>query len=606
MNIKHLSFLFRMYWDHTKRLLNVSAEGLIFVASVASLFVVIYQFGFTSSERITHLLQEGRLYILLAFFVGISLRYLTNFKEVIQEKLLYLDISIYFLLFAVLSATLFFKEIISQSLPYLSFLSEPLFVYILLLLLSAIHLSRQAFTLLESRIKPSLLFLLSFVFMILVGAGLLMLPNAVTRPIHFVDALFTATTSVCVTGLTTVDVATSFTRTGHIIIMFLIQIGGIGVMTFTSFFALSFMGHSSFSSKMALKDMLNEDHINGLFRVILNILFVTLCIEGAGAYLIYLDIQGTFPGGTEEEIFYAVFHAVSAFCNAGISTLSGNMYDPLVAHQYDLHIWISFLIIFGGLGFPIVFNYLKLLRHLLVNGFRMLTGQQKYYIHTPRIININTYIVVISTLLLVVSGTIFYYLLEMNNTLAGLPLKGRVANAFLGAVTPRTAGFCVADMETLTTGTLMLTFIWMIIGAAPMSTGGGLKVTTVSVALFTAHNAVRGKENVEVRKREISSATIRRAFAIIVLYFGWLGLAVWALSITEKGVSVFTLIFETVSALSTVGLSLNFSPLLSTSGKLIIILTMLVGRIGILTFFISCYKEYRKKNYAYPQENILM
>lgn len=606
MNIKHLQFIFHMYWGNIKNLLNILAEGIILVASIASLFVVIYQFGFKYSQEVTHLLHEGRLYILSAFFIGITLRYAVRFKEVIQEKMLYIDIGIYFLLFAVLSNTVFFKSAMHQSLPYLSFLSEPLFVYFLILLLSAIHLSRQTFTLLQSHIKPSLLFLLSFVFVILVGAGLLMLPNATVHRIHFVDALFTATTSVCVTGLTTVDVATTFTRTGHIIIMLLIQIGGVGVMTFTSFFALSFMGHSSFSSKMVLKDMLNEDHINGLFRVILNILFVTLFIESVGAYLIYIDIKGSLPGGTQEELFYAIFHAVSAFCNAGISTLSGNMYDPLVIHKYNLHIWIALLIIFGGLGFPIVFNYLKLLRHLLVNGFRILVGQQKHYIHTPRIININTYIVVISTLVLLIGGTGFYYLLEMNHTLAGLPLKGQLANAFLGAVTPRTAGFCVADMGTLTNGTLMLTLILMIIGAAPMSTGGGLKVTTVCVALFTAHNIVRGKENVEVRKREIAPSTLRRAFAIIVLYFCWLGIAVWILSITEKDVSVFTLTFEVVSALSTVGLSLNFSPLLSMTGKLIIITTMLVGRIGILTFFISCYKEYQKKNYTYPQENILM
>ena len=305
-------------------------------------------------------------------------------------------------------------------------------------------------------------------------------------------------------------------------------------------------------------------------------------------------------------MFYAVFHAVSAFCNAGISTLSGNMYDPLVAQKYNLHVWIALLIVFGGLGFPIVFNYLKLLRHLLVNTFKIVIGQQKHYIHTPRIININTYIVMISTLVLLAGGTFFYYLLEIDNTLAGLPFRGQLANAFLGAVTPRTAGFCVADMVTLTTGTLMLTLILMIIGAAPMSTGGGLKVTTVCVALLTAHNAARGKENVEIRKREISPETIRRAFATIVFYFCWLGAAVWILSITEKDVPVFTLIFEVVSALSTVGLSLNFSPLLSISGKLVIIFTMLVGRIGILAFFISFYKEYKKKNYTYPQENILM
>lgn len=606
MDIKQLQFSFRIYWASIKGLLNLMAEGIILIASIASLFVLIYQFGFNYSVYVTYMLDQVKEYTLLAFFTGITIRYITKFKEIIQEKMLYLDISIYFFLFAVLSGKVFFKEAIHQSLPYLNFLTEPSFVYLLLMLLSAIHLSRQTFTLLQSHIKPSLLFLLSFVFVILVGAGLLMLPNATVHSINFVDALFISTTSVCVTGLTTVDVATTFTQTGHIIIMFLIQIGGIGVMTFTSFFALSFMGHSSFSSKMILKDMLNQDQTSGLFRVILNILFVTLFIESVGAYLIYLDIRGALPGGMREEVFYAVFHAISAFCNAGISTLSGNMYDPLVANKYDLHVWIALLIILGGLGFPIVFNYLKLLRHLIINSFKILIGRQKHYIHTPRIININTYIVVIMTLTLLVGGTFFYYILEMDHTLAGLPLKGKLANAFLGAVTPRTAGFCVADMSTLTSGTLMLTLILMVIGAAPMSTGGGLKVTTVCVALLAAHNTARGKENVEIRRRELSSATIRRAFAIIVFYFCWLALSVWLLSVTEKGASLFTLTFEAVSALSTVGLSLNFSPLLSTPGKLIIICTMLIGRIGILTFFISFYKEYKKKNYTYPQENILM
>ncbi|MCD8267257.1 MAG: potassium transporter [Parabacteroides sp.] len=420
--------------------------------------------------------------------------------------------------------------------PYLDFLSHPLFIYIMILVLSVIHLSRQTFTLMQTRIKPSLLFLLSFIIVILVGAGLLMLPNATTRPIHFVDALFTATTSVCVTGLTTVDVATTFTHIGQIIIMILIQIGGIGVMTFTSFFALSFMGHSSFTSKMVLKDMLNEERISGLFRVLLNILFVTFFIEGVGAYFIYMDIRGTLPGSTlHDDLFFAVFHAISAFCNAGISTLSGNMCDPLVAHNYNLHIWISLLIVFGGLGFPIVFNYLKLLRHFIVNTFMVATRLQKRYIHTPRIINIHTYIVVISTLILIGGGMFFYYLFEMNNTLAGLPLKGKLADVLLGAVTPRTAGFAVADMGALRPVTLMLTLILMVIGAAPMSTGGGLKVTTVFVAFLTAFNVAREKEKVEVRKREISLSTIRRAFATIVLYFLFASLAVWILSYTEEG-----------------------------------------------------------------------
>lgn len=607
MDIKHIQFTCRMYWTSMKGILNIFAEGLILLASIASLFVLIYQFGFQQTSETIHHLYLSRIYILLAFFIGITLRYIVRFGEIIQEKLLYLDISIYFLLFAVLSAKAFFREMIQQSLPYLYLLSKPLFVYTLMLLLSMIHLSRQTFTLMQTRIKPPLLFLLSFTFVILIGAGLLMLPNATTRPIHFVDALFTATTSVCVTGLTTVDVATTFTRIGHVIIMILIQIGGIGVMTFTSFFALSFMRHSSFTSKLVLKDMLNEDHIGGLFRVILNILFVTFFIEGIGAYFIYMDIRDVLPGATmQDNIFFAIFHAVSAFCNAGISTLSGNMCDPTVVHNYNLHIWISLLIILGGLGFPIVFNYLKLLKHFIINAFMMTIGQQKHYIHIPRIINIHTYIVVISTLVLIVGGMFFYFLFEMNNTLADLPLKGKLADSLLGAVTPRTAGFNVANMDALRPITLMLTLILMVIGAAPMSTGGGLKVTTVFVAIATALNVSREKEKVEIRKREISPTTIRRAFATIVFYSIFASLIVWILSYTEEGTPLFTLTFEVVSALSTVGLSQNFTPMLSMTGKLILICTMLIGRIGVLTFIVSFMREYKKRDYTYPQENILM
>lgn len=606
MSLKNIYFSFLIYWGKLKGALTFLSESIILLASLATFFVLVYQFGFDQTPSSVHLLRLARLYILLGFFIGITLRYVVRFKEIIQEKMLYVDISIYFLLFAVLSSKLFFKRIMAESLPYLSFLSEPLFVYILLLLLSTIHLSRQAFTLMQSRIKPSLLFLLSFVFVILVGSGLLMLPNATNEGIHFIDALFIATTSVCVTGLTTVDVATVFTPVGHLIILILIQIGGIGVMTFTSFIALSFMSKSSFSSKMMLKDMLNEDQIGGLFRVILNILFVTVLIEGIGAYLIYTDIKGTFPGGREQDVFFSLFHAVSAFCNAGISTLNGNLAAPMVVDKYNFHFWIALLIIFGGIGFPILFNYLKLIHYSFINGVKVLLRQQPYYIHSPHIIHVQTYIVVVSTAVLLIAGTAFYLFFEMDNTLLALPWKGKLADAFLGAVTPRTAGFNVTDMTQLTHPTLVLTLILMVIGASPMSTGGGVKVTTVFVALLTTLNVVRQKERVEIRGREIASGTLRRAFAIITLYFLWAGLTVWVLSYTEHNASLFTLLFEVTSALSTVGLSLDFTPHLSDVGKIIIICTMLVGRIGVLTFFMSFSKDYRRKNYTYPQENILM
>ncbi len=606
MNLKNIYFSWLIYWGKMKDLLNGIAEAIILLASLASFFVLIYQFGFAQTPDSIHILERSRPFILLAFFTGITLRYAVKSQEIILEKLLYLDISIYFLLFAVLSSQLFFKEAMARSLPYLSFLTEPLFVYLLLLSLSTIHLSRQAFTLMQARVKPPLLFLLSFVFVILVGTGLLSLPNATTHGISLVDALFTSTTSVCVTGLTTVNIATGFTRIGHIIIMVLIQIGGIGVMTFTSFFALSFMGKSSFTSKMMLKDMLNENKTGGLFRVILNILFVTSLIEGAGAYLIYMDIHDSLPGSVGDKIFFSAFHAISAFCNAGISTLPDNLYDPMVAHTYDFHLWIALLVVFGGLGFPIVFNCLKLLHHSLMNGIKISLGRQKHYVHVPRIINIQTYIVVTTTLFLLLAGTILYLGFESDNSLRDLPWKGKLIESFFGSAIPRTAGFSIVDIDAMRPPTLIMTILFMAIGAAPMSTGGGLKVTTVFVALATAFNVARGKEKVEIRKREISQQTIRRAFATIILYLAWMAMATWALSCTESDPRLFALFFEICSALSTAGMSMDLTPSLTPVGKIIVICTMLVGRIGILAFVVGFCKEYTKKNYTYPQENILM
>ena len=184
MNLKNIYFSWLIYWGKMKGLLNGIAEAIILLASLASFFVLIYQFGFVQTPDSVHILERSRPFILLAFFTGITLRYVVRFQEIIQEKMLYLDISIYFLLFAVLSSKIFFKDAIAHSLPYLSFLTKPLFVYVLLLLLSTIHLSRQTFTLMQTRIKPSLLFLLSFVFVILVGAGLLSLPDGRVVPGH--------------------------------------------------------------------------------------------------------------------------------------------------------------------------------------------------------------------------------------------------------------------------------------------------------------------------------------------------------------------------------------------------------------------------------------
>ena len=582
------------------------AEVIILLSALASLFTLVYRFGFEHTKANFQLIAQLRIGLLLAFFTGITLRYLTRFHEIIQERMFYTDIGIYTFLLAVLSAKVFFPQVIAESLPYLSFFGEPLCAYLLLLLLSVIHLSRQVFSLIQSYIKPSLLFLSSFVCVILIGTGLLMLPNATTAGISFIDALFMATTSVCVTGLATLDVSTAFTEVGQTIILLLVQIGGIGVMTFTSFFALSFMGKSSFSSKMMLKDMLNEEKTGGLFQVIFNILCVTFFIEGIGVYLIYQSVAGTLPGGSSQELYYAVFHAVIGFCNAGMSTLSGNMADPLIVHNNRLHLAVIFLVILGGIGFPILFNYLSLLRHQAANGIRLLFRQQTHYIHTPHIINLHTFVVVTATGCLLIGGFLLFLLFEYHNSLQGLPWSEKLTQAFFGAATPRSAGFNATDMTALRPPTLILTWMLMLIGAGPVSTGSGLKVTTVTIALLAIGHVLTGKKELTIHGRSIAPELVLRAFATLMLTLGWLLVVFVGLSCTESGVPLFNLFFEATSALTTAGLSMDVTPTLSTPGKALIILTMLIGRIGVLTFFVGFAPQAKEKHYRYPQEQLFM
>ena len=606
MDIRRYLFLYKMHASRLRNVFNIVAEISISLASLGSLFILLYQFGYSLSPQTTLRLSEYHNHLLLLFFVGISLRYIVQFDKIIRERMLFTDLTIYFLLIGSIFSKIFFTKVMADSLPYLDFFSNRWFTYGLLAVLTIIHSSRQVFTVIQHRIRPSLLFIFSFAFVILVGTGLLMLPNASTRGIHFVDALFTATTSVCVTGLTTVDVATQFTAAGHIIILLLIQVGGIGVMTFTSFFALSFMGETSINSQLILKDMLSEERLGGLFKVVINILFVTLFIEAIGAYLIFQSVSGTLPGGTSEELFYAVFHSVSGFCNAGISTLSGNLNDPLVQTNYSLRVIISGLVIFGGLGFPILFNYLKLLRHVVINSFNIVIGKQKHYIHTPHIINAHSYIVITSTIVLILVGSLSYLFFEYNNTLAGLPTEGKLATALLGGVTPRTAGFNPTNIPMLTHTTMVIMMILMFIGAGPMSTGGGIKVTAMFVAMAATFNVMRNKRDLEVRGRRITTYTIRRSLAVIIVYLTWLAFSTILLSWTEKDIPLFSIVFELISALSTAGLSINLTPSLSETGKVIVAISMFIGRIGVLTFFTSLMKEYKEQVYAYPKEHILM
>ena len=322
------------------------------------------------------------------------------------------------------------------------FLNNRIFQLILLLLLSLLRLSSGVIGLLGKRTNPSLILAGSFFLIICIGTGLLMLPRCTVDGISWVNALFVSTSAVCVTGLVPVDVATTFTSLGQLVIIILIQIGGLGVMTLTCFFAMFFMGNTSVYNQLAVRDMISSDSLSSLLSTVIYILFFTLVIEGAGMLVLFLSIHGTLGMTVQQEMVFAAFHSISAFCNAGFSTLSENLGNPLVMQHHNLlYITISVLIILGGIGFPILVNFKHIAGYHLKRLFYFIRTGKRDRQRIRHLYNLNTKIVLLTTLILLTGGTIAILLFEWNGAFAGMSMPDKWVQAFFNATCPRTAGF---------------------------------------------------------------------------------------------------------------------------------------------------------------------
>ena len=457
---------------------------------------------------------------------------------------------------------------------------------------------------LSSKISPSWIMVGSFMTMIIVGTGLLLLPRATISGISFFDALFTATSAVCVTGLTTIDVATTFTTTGHIIILFLIQLGGIGIMTFTSFFGLMFAGRHPSQNKMLIKDLIDPDNsVSQIFTTLRNIIFITIAIELLGALFIY-EAMGNY---TLYGAFIAIFHSISAFCNAGFSTLEAGLFHPDFRNNYLLLNSLSWLIIFGGIGFPILFNLWQWIKNKTQKIIYKLQKRSQFSTLNSQLstLNSNTVIALIMTIILVVGGTILFFITEYNSVLRDdTTFFGKLSTSFFLATVPRTAGFSSFSMGALTNISVVIMIIYMWIGGSPMSTAGGIKTTTFAIALLNVINTLRGRDHIEIRQRTIAKQSINRAFIIIFSSLVVVAFGVVILSIFEPQLPTQYAIFEVVSAFSTVGLSLNLTASLSIVSKITILIVMFIGRLGTITI-LSCFISNKGTQfYQYPTEHI--
>lgn len=572
-----------------------------FLFSLFALLVLIFDLGFSHRKTETQLLQYFYYIILLMGSASIMVRY------IIGNKKLKVNVRIFDGLVFILYGLLLMVKVdwLRDAFPFLENFNKMGWVFLAVLLYFIRESSALELNLKRSYLNPAQLFVASFLFIIFIGTLLLLLPKATHSGISLIDALFTATSAVCVTGLIVEDTGTYFTLFGQSIILMLIQLGGLGIMTFASYFSYFFRGRTSYENQLMLKDMSNSQKIGEVFTVLKKILLLTFGIELIGAFLIYMNLDRHLFDSFGSELFFSVFHSVSGFCNAGFSTLENSLYEPGFRFNYPLHLVIAALFILGGIGFPIILNLYKYLRYRVIRKFSSIRSA-KELVYVPWVLNLNSRIVLVTTGVLLTAGTIFFYSFEYNNTLAEHSGFGKVVTAFFGAATPRTAGFNSVDTSALSFSTIMVVFLLMWIGASPASTGGGIKTSTFAIATLNFMSLARGKDRIEVFKREISDLSVRRSFAIIALSLMVIGTSIFLIASFDSEKDLLSIAFEAFSAYSTVGLSVGITSSLSTASKMVIIATMFIGRVSMLTLLIAILRNVRHLNYRYPTEEILI
>jgi len=449
------------------------------------------------------------------------------------------------------------------------------------------------------KLKPPQIIIFSFLITILIGAALLSLPQSSSTGISIglVDAFFTATSATCVTGLIVRDTGVDFSRFGQMVVLFLLQIGGLGIMTLSTFFAILFGRKLTLRENVVVKTALDHHSVQGLKMLIIYILGITFTIEAIGAFFLYNRFGN---------VYTAIFHSISGFCNAGFSLNSTSFMR--YTQDASVNLIMITLIILGGIGFVVLIDLSKIFRWFAKKAF---LGAKEAPGQLFSRISLQTKIVVSVTGILLFLGMTVFFLLENDKALYGLTFKHKILASIFQSVASRTAGFHTVPIANLASPTLFFLIILMFIGASPGSTGGGIKTCTLGVLVAGAWSMIKNQDNIHVFKRSMPRTIFRKAVMIAGLALTWIVLFTMLLSFVEARNEAMPnyflrILFEVSSAFGTVGLSTGITPLLSSFGKVLIMITMFVGRLGPLTIALAVATREQKIFYKYPTEKVMV
>lgn len=436
-------------------------------------------------------------------------------------------------------------------------------------------------------VSPSRMILISVIVAIIMGTIVLGLPISRVTFIPVADLIFTSTSSICVTGLMTVPME-SFTPFGQIVIMVLMQIGGLGLITLT-LFAVSLFVDLGLATQVMAGEMLDLETWSGARKILFFIICLTLFCEFIGACVIFQTLKHHHPFG--KACFYSLFQAISAFCNAGINVTTNGMLP--YTNNYSMLFIMSLLMMLGAIGF--------------ISLRELLNRYSPFEKTAKKVLSLQTRVVLSSMTSLIAINTVIFWLLERHNTFAYMTFPQQWVNALFTSMSCRSAGFLTVYANDMQLASLFTLMVNAFIGSGPGSTGSGIKITTAAIFAATINSAIRGRTMVNMRGRRLMQDQINKALAVVALSILWVTLITFCLLITERSWHFIDILFETVSAFTTLGLSIGITPYLSIIGKVLIIVTMFVGRIGSLTLLIALRKQNEKQQeFTYPQERVMI
>lgn len=575
--------------NHQKLIfLILNIAGIL--ASITALAALLYYHGFEIDERgrlVTHTIIASSLIFYIAKYLiqlFYSLKRVEYLKNTIVECVI---ISLPILHFISASLSIRFDFFNGQRFEDFYFL----FVQFFFLLIIIVELSKASGRLSNLKISPPALMLLSFLILVMTGTGLLMLPEMTVNGISFIDALFTSTSASCVTGISVLSTASDFSFKGQIVIMLLVQLGGMSILTFATFFSAFFSGNKTgLRYQHLVQDLLDTDKRTNSFRLLRSIIIASFIIEVLGCLALFVYWHGSdLFSSNGEAFYYSLFHTITSFNSAGFSLWENGLMDTAIRHSYFPQTIIIILVILGGLGFMVLTD--------LFNP-KFIRERRKY---KWKKLKVGTQIVLHTTFWITLAGTLFFFFTEYNHSLADArSVFARLFDSLFQITASRTAGFNTVDVNAIAIPGLLILMLLMFIGASPGSTGGGIKTTTFFVLIKSVIATIKGKKKIEFNKRTIPFEIVDRSYSIIIMSVMIIFISCFALAIFEPAVSFQDIIFESVSAFSTSGLSTGCVVDFGWQGKLILSLDMYTGRIGTLTMAFALSKRIKESPHHYP------